>query len=115
MSKINVCPACNAERSGVKSRIAFDHTCGKGDEINGCVRIEFKDEGQDFLVWIVDMNDTVMGCIPFQGSVWNGCKVLNMSEVKVGSHVKIDFKGKPLTIKYPIISVGYFAKAVRVK
>lgn len=30
MSKINICPACNAERNGVKSRIAFRHTCGKG-------------------------------------------------------------------------------------
>jgi len=31
MSKINVCPACNADAHGVKSRIAFEHTCGKGE------------------------------------------------------------------------------------
>ncbi|SEW02175.1 hypothetical protein SAMN05428988_1336 [Chitinophaga sp. YR573] len=31
MSRINVCPACNANRNGVKSRIAFEHTCGKNN------------------------------------------------------------------------------------
>jgi len=31
MSRINVCPACNADAHGVKSRIAFEHTCGKGE------------------------------------------------------------------------------------
>lgn len=29
MSRINVCPACNARKNGVKSRVAFEHTCGK--------------------------------------------------------------------------------------
>lgn len=28
MGRINVCPACNALQHGVKSRIAFEHTCG---------------------------------------------------------------------------------------
>lgn len=30
MNRIHVCPACNAEKRGIKSRIAFKHTCGKG-------------------------------------------------------------------------------------
>lgn len=29
MSKINICPACEAQRRGVKSRIAFLHICNK--------------------------------------------------------------------------------------
>lgn len=28
-SRILICPACDAIRNGVKSRIAFRHTCGK--------------------------------------------------------------------------------------
>lgn len=30
MSRINVCPACNAIKNGVKSRIALEHTCADG-------------------------------------------------------------------------------------
>jgi hypothetical protein len=29
MKKINICPACEAQKRGVISRIAFVHTCGK--------------------------------------------------------------------------------------
>ena len=28
MSKFNSCPACNAKKNGIKSRVAFEHTCG---------------------------------------------------------------------------------------
>lgn len=30
--KTNVCPACGAKKNGVKSRIAFEHTCGEFGE-----------------------------------------------------------------------------------
>jgi hypothetical protein len=38
MNRINSCPACNAKKNGVKSRIAFEHICGFENEIPNEVR-----------------------------------------------------------------------------
>ncbi|MCH7400107.1 hypothetical protein MM236_19080 [Belliella sp. DSM 107340] len=43
-------------------------------------RIHFEDQGQDFLSWDLDRLDEVVGCEPFQGSVWIGCVVITDSE-----------------------------------
>jgi len=48
MDRINVCPACNAKSNSVKSRIEFEHTCGKQettqnfecDHCDGCGWVE---------------------------------------------------------------------------
>ena len=38
-------------------------------------KIEFKDDGQDFLKWYLDKRGEVLHCEPFQSSVWNGTMV----------------------------------------
>lgn len=66
--------------------------------------ITFTDGGQDFTEWRVE-KDRVVGCQPFQSSVWVGSRVLNCPELGVGKLVQI--RTKPphrdvITIRYPI-------------
>jgi hypothetical protein len=48
--------------------------------------IEFEDLGQDFLWWEVDMETgRVVGCGPFQGSVWaDGRHTVDLAALAVG-------------------------------
>lgn len=38
-------------------------------------RIEFEDNGQDFLWWIIDKEGLVIGAGPFQAGIWIGNEV----------------------------------------
>lgn len=67
--------------------------------------IHFEDEGQDFLKWTIDPKGKLIGCEPFQFSIWSKYLVTN-KRFKVGGFVHtIGTDWKPLTIKYPIEKV----------
>jgi hypothetical protein len=67
--------------------------------------IEFEDCGQDFLTWEIDGDGLVVKCEPFQGFVWEGCRVINHTRVKAGGNVWIFTKDKQtLRMNYKCIS-----------
>lgn len=69
-------------------------------------RIEFEDHGQDFLFWDVDQKGVVIGCEPFQASIWGGKQITNFTSIQVGSHPQIKIDGVDTPIKYEIISMS---------
>lgn len=70
------------------------------------IRVHFEDEGQDFLQWdIKDLGEglgVVVGCSPFQGSVWIDQYILNVDELREGVWVKYS-KGPT----YPVYTIKY--------
>lgn len=82
---------------------------GKTDEIvlpNSL--IEFEDNGQDFLQWLVAPDGTILDCGPLQFSVWSKCKVVATStSSKTGKdHVHIKRGEEPETVlKHAIASI----------
>lgn len=48
--------------------------------------IHFEDQGQDFLEWDIDSAGVVVGCRPFQASVWEGSVV---RELEVGKQLTV--------------------------
>lgn len=68
--------------------------------------IKFQDFGQDFLEWTINEKGDIIDCTPFQYGVWSRYRVINKSELKPDTHVKImDAKQNVITIKYPIVRV----------
>jgi hypothetical protein len=64
--------------------------------------LELEDQGQDFLRWDV-LNGVVVGCSPFQGSLWNGTKVLS---AKVGYSPEIVTRhGERTFLRYPVTKI----------
>jgi len=51
------------------------------------MKIRFEDNGQDFLEWEVDDDGQVIGCEPFQASVWCGKYVLQPEYLQRGHSV----------------------------
>ncbi len=72
-------------------------------------RLHFEDQGQDFLTWDVDVETTkVVGCAPFQASIWCGNTVVNIDDVVLGLTDKVEFETfdfEQLTLKYPVVEV----------
>lgn len=68
--------------------------------------IKLEDHGQDFLEWDIEKG-RVVGCRPFQGSVWIGTRVLNKRPRK-GSVLRIipPRQRAANTLKYRVESVG---------
>lgn len=73
--------------------------------------VEFEDHGQDF-IWFDIKGGWVIGCYPFQSSVWEGRLVVNSSLPKVGGCIEITARERKkgelpdlMTIKYPIKQV----------
>lgn len=66
--------------------------------------IHFEDHGQDFLTWEVDQDGFVTDAQPFQSTIWGGCKVINMKELKPGGPVKFQSRhdGRNYTLLYPV-------------
>ncbi|MAX81725.1 MAG: hypothetical protein CL843_16305 [Crocinitomicaceae bacterium] len=75
------------------------------------IRIEFEDQGQDFLTWLVEYEDgdvwsKVVECEPFQQSIWEGTMVFDVNNIQVGDRVSIQSKdGDHYTIKYLIENI----------
>lgn len=68
--------------------------------------IEFEDHGQDFLRFDLNAANVVVGCTPFQASVWCEAVVLN-PDVGVGEHVRITTKrGITLKLRYPVSAIS---------
>lgn len=75
-------------------------------------RIHFEDHHQDFLRWELDAKGKVIGCEPFQASVWLGKHVLNPGGLAVGELVHFT---DPLTnegrcVRYRIARIERFTK-----
>jgi len=74
-------------------------------------KIWFKDEGQDFLMWEVMADGTIINSEPFQFDIWSNWKVTNFEDLKQGGFVDIHLApgvidefpdGKDQTIRYKI-------------
>jgi hypothetical protein len=68
------------------------------------ITVEFEDHGQDFLEWDI-VNDEVVDCRPFQGWVWKGSKILNLSTGPGDNLMIIPPKGDRMLMKEPIAKV----------
>lgn len=82
------------------------HPTDQADQPRGITKtVRFEDHGQDFLEWDIE-NGKVIGCHPFQGSVWIGCFVRNQS-IRKGSFLHILTKSEriQMTVKYPVAKV----------
>lgn len=72
-----------------------------------CTVIHFTDHGQDFLRWELDAKGKVIGCEPFQGTVWIGNRVLHHEKLRAGGtvHFVIKSDSSSHNIRYPIARV----------
>ena len=75
-------------------------------------RLEFEDHGQDFLTWDLDAKGKVIGCEPFQASVWLGLNVMCFQKLKAGNTVFYEHRdtaGKCYgsSINYPLKKVTF--------
>lgn len=70
--------------------------------------ITFEDQGQDFLEWDIDDKGVVVGCRPFQGSIWCGLRVLNHRTLKVDgkARIRLALSGTATAINYPLVAVS---------
>lgn len=69
--------------------------------------IRLEDRGQDFLEWDINEGGMVIGCRPFQSSIWIGTKVLNQT-IAPGDTLTIITKQEDweTTLNYPVASVS---------
>lgn len=67
--------------------------------------IEFKDNGQDFLVWIVDESGVVLRSEPFQTDIWRGLEVKNLKMLKAGGLVEYLHHGRHAVISHLVKAV----------
>ena len=70
--------------------------------------VEFEDEGQDFLQWLVAPDGTILDCGPFQFDVWSQSKVTATSTHKVTgkTHIHITKEGEEeRVINHPVASI----------
>ena len=93
----------HAPKSGNSFIVNFPRTKPKF-KLPDCT-VTFKDHGQDFLEWDIE-NGVVVGCRPFQGSVWGGRRVMNLEPIKVGDAIAI------LTKHSGIIFINYLVRKV---
>lgn len=66
------------------------------------ITITFADHGQDFLEWDLDVGGKVVGCRPFQASIWRGRQVMNHLDLREGHFVILE---GTKSVKYPLIKV----------
>jgi len=77
-------------------------------------RIHFKDNGQDFLRWLVTNEGMVVDCHPFQAHVWNGTKVLNHQIVKPGDELYVRLKdGHEMALRHLVERVEIVREHVK--
>jgi hypothetical protein len=69
--------------------------------------MRFEDHGQDFLWWTITEHGDVVGCGPFQSSIWEKCVVVNHCDLAVG--VQPIFKAPAIreqkTLRYRIAAI----------
>lgn len=67
--------------------------------------LHFTDHGQDFLRWELDAKGKVIGCEPFQGSIWKGKYVMGPERLRAGDTVHYRSMGDSTSaghIRYPL-------------
>lgn len=77
------------------------------------ITIIFEDHGQDFLEWDIDTKrKKVIGCRPFQSSIWVGANVYRkyLAHIKPGEYINV-CRG-PITWSNPVITLKYPIKRV---
>lgn len=75
----------------------------------GSATVNFEDHGQDFLRWHIKAS-RIVGCEPFQASVWCGVEVISIP--KVGGRICIRTAGgADIWVKYPVAKVVEFCMA----
>lgn len=68
--------------------------------------ITFEDMGQDFLEWDIDDKLVVVGCRPFQASVWVGTQLLELPKIRTHPKIKLKYSpGKETTLNYEVIKI----------
>lgn len=67
------------------------------------VTVTFQDHGQDFLEWDID-GGKVVGCRPFQASIWCGLEIHSKPAAGQYLHIK-NHEGDLTWIKYPLTKV----------
>ncbi|EPJ3069071.1 TPA: hypothetical protein ACGJ4G_002872 [Pseudomonas aeruginosa] len=67
--------------------------------------IEFQDNGQDFLVWLLNQDGVVVRSWPYQTDVWGGTKVTNLKTLKRDGIVKAEFHGRPWVCRHAVAAV----------
>jgi hypothetical protein len=97
----------NLEKAAAMARKRLRKIPAGARNFDGVV-VHFEDRGQDFLRWWIKGGEVVASW-PFQGSLWAGRGVSNLSRLDVGGFVTLAAdKAKDherLTIKYPIVRV----------
>lgn len=54
------------------------------------MKIHFKDNGQDFLIWDIDATGNIIYSEPFQSHIWSKYRVVNHQLLMVGGTVTIE-------------------------
>ncbi len=67
--------------------------------------VEFADNGQDFLHWVVNAEGVVIDSRPFQADVWRGLKVTNLAQLKAGGVIEYRHHGRAGCISHLVRSV----------
>lgn len=70
--------------------------------------VTFEDHGQDFLRWELDAKGTVIGCEPFQASIWCGNVVIDHEKLVVGGTLRYKTPGDASStdsIRYPLVRI----------
>jgi len=70
--------------------------------------LTFEDHGQDFLRWELDAKGTVIGCEPFQASIWCGNVVTDHGKLVVGETLRYKSPGDASStdsIRYPLVRI----------
>ena len=72
------------------------------------ITVRFQDNGQDFLEWDIDPKSRkIVGCRPFQGSVWGGALVLTpLNDLRSGALITIQIGLDLFTVRYPLRNVA---------
>ena len=73
-------------------------------------RIDFEDQGQDFLAFFVQ-NRVVIDCTPYQRRVWCGSRIAKMPAVGQLVRFLSRHTGKYLDILYPVTKVEQCTEA----
>ncbi len=68
--------------------------------------VEFVDNGQDTLIWHLDIGGEVLNCKPFQAQIWNG-KIVDLKSLEYNKNISIIEvpNGKVLVMDFIVKSI----------
>jgi len=94
----------------VEGLLASDIKTGKINQMPKAMPnqlVEFEDNGQDFLHWLVSPEGEILDCGPSQAEIWCACKVVATSVCRKteGTLIHIERDGKETVMKHKVISI----------